>query len=90
MGKKKGPLGTYRGELWFCECVSTGVKEILQEKTFTWRTEERRSARDANKGERYRSSSENGLFKHLMSTGLGVGQLAVCIVPRMVSKRRKL
>ena len=41
MGKNTVPLGTYRGELWFCECVKTGVKEMLQERTFTWRTEER-------------------------------------------------
>jgi hypothetical protein len=33
-GKKTVPLGTCRGQLWFCECATTGVEEVLQEKGF--------------------------------------------------------
>jgi hypothetical protein len=41
-GKKKVPLGTYRGQLWFCGSVKTDVEEGLQEKVLV---QERRSAR---------------------------------------------
>ena len=67
-GKKTARLVTYRRQLWFCESVKTGADEALQERVLF---QERRSARGAKRGKRFNSSSENGSFKHLMSTAFG-------------------
>jgi hypothetical protein len=67
-GKKAARLGTYKGQLRFCESVETGAEEALQGKVLF---QERRSARGAKRGNRFNSSSENGSFRQLMSTVFG-------------------
>jgi hypothetical protein len=47
MGKKAVPLGSYRGQFWFCQSVNTGAEGVVEKKVLL---RERRSAGDA-KGE---------------------------------------